>query len=138
MNIVADTNVIVAALRSKKGASHGILQMIRHRKLVTLHLSTPVVLEYEEVLLRELVPDLSSRQKIGAFLDDLISVSVCHAQIAAWRPLSKDPDDDCFLELAFTADADCLVTFNKAHLRPAEDMGIDLLTPGEFLQQLRA
>ena len=92
MNIVADTNVIVAALRSGKGASHRLLQMVRRGEFVTLHLSAAVVLEYEEVLLRE---------------------------------------------LALTADVDRLVTFNKVHLQPAVDMGIDLLTPSELLQQLR-
>ena len=137
MNIVVDTNVIVAALRSRKGASHKLVQMIRRGEILRLHLSAAVVLEYEEVLLRELVPDCFSPEEISAFLDDLILGSVRHARIAAGRPLSSDPDDDSLLELAFTADADCVVTFNKAHLRPAEDMGIDLLTPSELLQQLR-
>ena len=124
MNIVSDTNVIVAALRSGNGASHRLVQMVRCGDSVRLHLSAAVVLEYEEVLLRELVP----------FFFSLVSVR--HARIVARRPLSSDPDDDSLLELAFTADADCIVTFNKAHLRPAEDMGIDLLTPSELLQQL--
>ena len=137
MNIVVDTNVIVAALRSRKGASHKLVQMVRRGEILRLHLSAAVVLEYEEVLLRELVPDCFSPEEISAFLDDLILGSVRHARIAAGRPLSSDPDDDSLLELAFTADADCVVTFNKAHLRPAEDMGIDLLTPSELLQQLR-
>jgi len=137
MNIVADTNVIVAALRSGKGASHKLVQMVRRGDSVRLHLSAAVVLEYEEVLLRELVPGFFSSAEIGAFLDDLILVSVRHARIVALRPLSSDPDDDSLLELAFTADVDCVVTFNKAHLRPAEDIGIDLLTPSELLQQLR-
>jgi putative PIN family toxin of toxin-antitoxin system len=136
VNIVVDTNVIVAALRSGKGASHRLLQMVRGGGFVRLHLSAAVVLEYEEVLLRELVPDFFSSEEIGAFLDDLILVSVRHARISARRPLSSDPDDDSLLELAFTADVDCIVTFNKVHLRPAEDMGIDLLTPNELLQQL--
>jgi putative PIN family toxin of toxin-antitoxin system len=137
MNIVVDTNVIVAALRSRKGASHKLVQMVRRGEILRLHLSAAVVLEYEEVLLRELVPECFSPEEISAFLDDLILGSVRHARIAAGRPLSSDPDDDSLLELAFTADADCVVTFNKAHLRPAEDMGIDLLTPSELLQQLR-
>ena len=136
MNIVSDTNVIVAALRSGNGALHRLVQMVRCGDLVRLHLSAAVVLEYEEVLLRELVPVFFSSEEIGAFLDDLILVSVRHARIVARRPLSSDPDDDSLLELAFTADADCIVTFNKAHLRPAEDMAIDLLTPSELLQQL--
>ena len=64
MNIVADTNVIVAALRSGKGASHRLLQMVRRGEFVTLHLSAAVVLEYEEVLLRELVPALAGKRSL--------------------------------------------------------------------------
>ncbi len=136
MNIVVDTNVVVAGLRSRVGASNLVLQKVRSAEQLRLHLSASVVLEYEEVLLREIVPDLASAGELAAFLDDLVSVSVCHARIASWRPMSEDPDDDSFLELAFTADADCIVTFNKAHLRPAEALGSDLLTPGELLRHL--
>ena len=106
MNIVVDTNVIVAALRSRKGASHKLVQMVRRGDMLRLHLSAAVVLEYEEVLLRKLGPDCFSSAEIGAFLDDLILVSVRHARIVAHRPLSSDPDDDSLLELAFTADVD--------------------------------
>ena len=120
MNIVVDTNVVVAAIRSRTGASHAILQKVRRSDGLRLHLSAPVVLEYEEVLLREVVPRLASLQEVGTLLDDLVAVSICHAKIDLWRPLSVDPDDDSLLELASTADADCIVTFNKGHLRPAE------------------
>lgn len=136
VNVVLDTNVVIAALRSKRGASHAVVQRIRKADGLMLHLSTAVVLEYEEVLLREVVPALGGTDEVAHFLDDLISVSVQHARITPWRPLSIDPDDDSFIELALTADADCIVTFNKSHLRPAEENGIALLTPGELLQQL--
>lgn len=136
MNIVIDTNVLVAGLRSRAGASNLVLHEVRRAQQLRLHLSTAVVLEYEEVLLREIVPDLASADEVAAFLDDLVAAAVCHARIPSWRPLSGDPDDDSFLELAFTADADCIVTFNKTHLRPAEALGIDLLTPGELLRHL--
>lgn len=67
MNIVADTNVIVAALRSGKGASHRLVQMVRRGDWLRLHLSAAVVLEYEEVLLRELVPDFSVPKRLAPF-----------------------------------------------------------------------
>ena len=136
MNIVLDTNVIVAALRSRRGASHVVVQRIRAGGDLTLHLSAAVVLEYEEILLREIVPELAGAEDVAAFLDELVAVAVCHSRIEPWRPLSVDPDDDCLMELALTADAEALITFNKAHFRPAEAMGIELLTPGEFLQRL--
>jgi hypothetical protein len=44
-----------------------------------LHLSTAAVLEYEEVLVRELVPSLFASRDILWFLGDLIAASVRHA-----------------------------------------------------------
>ena len=50
--IVIDTNVLVSAQRSKRGASSKLMSLIG-TGLFDLHVSVPLVLEYEEVLLRE-------------------------------------------------------------------------------------
>lgn len=52
VDIVVDTNVLVAGLRSRNGASNALLHKIRYSNALVLHLSTAAVLEYEEVLLR--------------------------------------------------------------------------------------
>jgi len=49
--IVIDTNVIIAGLRSRKGVAFKLLELIG-TDLFSIHLSVPLVLEYEEVLLR--------------------------------------------------------------------------------------
>lgn len=49
MKLVIDTNVIIAGLRSKQGASFQLLQRIWQGNLPFL-LSVPLVLEYEDVL----------------------------------------------------------------------------------------
>lgn len=134
MNIVTDTNVLVAALRSRHGASHEVLQKVRRREGLILHLSAPVVLEYEEVLLREIVPAYATRESVEAFVDELVAISVRHSRIVPRRPLAADPDDDSLAELALTADVDALVTFNKSHFLELPGLGIDLLTPGQLLQ----
>ena len=137
MNIVTDTNVLVAALRSRRGASHEVLQKVRCREGLTLHLSTPVVLEYEEVLLREIVPAYGTKESVEAFIDEIVAISVRHSRILPRRPLAADPDDDGLAELALTADVDALVTFNKSHFLELPALGIDLLTPGQLLQDLQ-
>ena len=137
MNIVVDTNVLVAGLRSKLGASHELLQKVRRRDGLALHVSAPVVLEYEEVLLREIVPEYGSREDVETFLDELVAISVRHSRIAPWRPVASDPDDDALAELALTADVDALVTFNSSHFLELPALGIDLLTPGQLLQDLK-
>lgn len=50
--IVIDTNVLVAGLRSNRGRAFELLSRIGTGAF-GIHLSVPLVLEYEEVLLRE-------------------------------------------------------------------------------------
>jgi putative PIN family toxin of toxin-antitoxin system len=49
---VLDTNVLYAALRSRRGASRRLIDLVLDGAVVA-HVSVPLVLEYEEVLLRE-------------------------------------------------------------------------------------
>ena len=51
--IVIDTNVIIAGLRSRRGSAFQLLSLIGTGKF-DMHLSVPLVLEYTDVLLREL------------------------------------------------------------------------------------
>ena len=52
-HIVIDTNVMVAGLRSRRGSAFRLLTLVGTGQF-DIHLSVPLVLEYEEVLLREL------------------------------------------------------------------------------------
>ena len=54
-----------------------------------------------------------------------------------WTPHLPDPDDEPLLQLAVEASADCIVTRNIRHLKPAENFGILVLTPAGFLAKLR-
>ncbi|WP_172965247.1 PIN domain-containing protein [Candidatus Thiodictyon syntrophicum] len=49
MRVVLDTNVLVAASRSRNGASFALLQALRERRYVAVA-SVPLMLEYEAVL----------------------------------------------------------------------------------------
>jgi PIN domain len=60
--IVLDTNVLVSGLRSKRGVSHQLLELVG-AGLFEINLSVPLVLEYEEVLYREL-PNLSVNRQV--------------------------------------------------------------------------
>jgi predicted nucleic acid-binding protein len=53
-----------------------------------------------------------------------------------WRPYLKDPRDDFVLELAVQSKSDCIVTYNKRDFKGAQDFGIELLTPKEFLESI--
>lgn len=130
--IVLDTNVLVAALTSSKGASFRLLSIIDSGRF-EINVSTPSVAEYEAVLKR-LIRHLSA-EEIDDVLDYLCRVARHNEIFYLWRPVLKDPDDDFVLELAVKAEA-VIVTFNIADFRKAADFGIQVMTPREFLQQI--
>ena len=130
--IVIDTNVLVAALRSRRGTSYQLVSLIGSGKF-SLHLSVPLVLEYEEVMLRY-EADLSvDAQDIGLLLDYLCTTGEAHNIFFLWRPILKDPGDDMVLELAVNAACDYIVTFNLKDFVGLERFGIEALTPRNFL-----
>jgi putative PIN family toxin of toxin-antitoxin system len=69
---VIDTNVIISAMMSTKGASHAILMAIHQRRFTPV-LSVPLLMEYEEVAKRPgLLPHLT-QWDIDAILDQICS-----------------------------------------------------------------
>jgi predicted nucleic acid-binding protein len=50
--VVIDTNVLIAAQRSQRGASSKLMSLVGTGRF-DIHISVPLVLEYEEVLLRQ-------------------------------------------------------------------------------------
>jgi len=130
--IVIDTNVLVTALRSSRGASFRLLSLVGSDRF-EIHLSTPLVAEYEAVLKRGLTP-LSDAQ-IDDVIDFLCARSIRHKVFYLWRPVLKDADDDFLLELAVKANA-TIVTWNVPDFGRAAAFGIAAMTPREFLSFL--
>ena len=137
MRAVIDTNILVAALRSRRGASYELLRMLRAKQW-TLILSNPVVSEYEEILKRESMAIQLTLAEIDKLLDALCSLAERWKLVHPWPRLLVDPDDEALAHLAWEAKADCLVTFNLRHLAPLRTLNIPVLTPGEFLSRVRA
>lgn len=135
VDIVIDSNVLVAGLRSNKGKAFRLLQLVGTGQFIT-HLSVPLVLEYEDVLLR---PELAlpvSLAVIEAVIDYHCAVSQHHQIFYLWRPFLRDPKDDMVLEVAVKAKCDYIVTYNKRDFAGVEQQfGIKIVTPGEFLAQ---
>jgi putative PIN family toxin of toxin-antitoxin system len=131
--IIIDTCVLVSALKSQFGASFKILSLLRSN-LFRIHLSTALVLEYEDVLKRpELNLNLTTNE-IDKLLDILCLLGEKHQIFYQWRPLIRDEKDDFIGELAINSQADILVTHNVKDFRQLAKFGIRVLTPKEFLQ----
>ncbi len=139
MRVVLDTDVIVAALRSAKGASRRLLAAVLDGRL-TLLLSVPLMIEYEAVLLRRehLLKAGVTAQEVGFLLDALAAVCEQVEPDFLWRPMLQDADDEMVLETAINGRAGTLVTFNKRDFgEAASQFGIRLATPGEALALTR-
>lgn len=132
--VVLDTNVIIAALRSRRGASFALLELVGTGAF-ELVLSVPLVLEYEDAALRGRLA-LSARD-IAAVIDYLCAVSLHQAIYFLWRPFVPDPKDDMVAEVAFASSADFLVTHNLRDFRRMPELGVAAITPALFLRKIR-
>ena len=135
--IVIDTNVWIAALRSKRGASYKLLTFIDSGKFKA-NISVPLVLEYEDTAKRIVGEIPLTARDIDDILDYICSVARHHKIYYLWRPFLSDPNDDMVLELAVTAECDFIVTFNQRDFVGVEQFGLAALTPKEFLQKIGA
>lgn len=134
--IVIDTNVLIAALKSRQGASFRLLSIIGQEKF-NINLSVPLLLEYEAVA-KELIGGIAlTAENIDDILNYICSVSKWREIFYLWRPFLKDPKDDMVLELAVTSQCDTIITYNKKDFRNVEQyFGIRVLTPKELLLEI--
>jgi len=130
MRIVLDTNVLVAGLLAPFGPCGDIVRMAVSGDL-TLCVDARVLSEYHEVLRR---PKFRfERNRVSVILDYIersgwvVSSSPLHAPL-------PDPDDEPFLEIAISGQAEYLITGNIAHCPPESRRGVKVLTPAEFLK----
>jgi putative PIN family toxin of toxin-antitoxin system len=135
--VVIDTNVLVSALRSRRGASFRLLSLIDSGKFIT-NISVPLVYEYEQVLKRMSWPGKPANQYISEILDYICTVGEKWKIHYLWRPKLSDPNDEMILELAVTSQSKFIITYNKSDFREAREFGISVLNPVEFLNKLEA
>jgi predicted nucleic acid-binding protein len=134
--VVVDPNVLVAATRSRLGASYQVLRRVGSGAF-DVAVSVPLVLEYEDVLLRHVDDAGLAAEDVEAIIDYICSVAVRREIFFLWRPLLRDPGDDMVLEIAVAADCDAIVTHNIRDFLTVARFGIRLFTPAEFLNELR-
>ena len=132
-NIVIDTNVIIAALRSKKGASNKLLALVGSSKF-EIHDSVALILEYEDVIQRQRTELGLSEDDVSIFIDSLCSMAHHHKIYFLWRPSLPDVNDELVLELAVSANCEYILTHNIKDFKGTEKFGIKAITPKEFLQ----
>jgi putative PIN family toxin of toxin-antitoxin system len=132
---VLDTNVLIAAFRSRRGGSFEVFRRLRRREWTAV-VSNHLLFEYEEVLKRN-APALGlSLHDIDELLNAVCAGAEEWPLKHGWEPVLSDPDDEPLVQLAHESGAMHLISHNIRHLRAAGELGIQILKPGEFLRRL--
>jgi putative PIN family toxin of toxin-antitoxin system len=135
VRVVLDTNVLVAALRSRRGASFRLIELLRAGAF-EIAISVPLAVEYEAVLTRHAASLGIRRSEVTTIVDYLCAVGKRQPIHFLWRPLLRDPDDEFVLEVAVAAGCQHVVTHNVRDFTGAERFGVSIVRPGQFLRQL--
>src|SRR5439155_9480662 len=138
MIVVIDTNTVLQALPSHH-SFHPILDAWVAGHL-TWAVSTPILLEYEEVLTR--LSGASRWRKLARLMDlaEITSGNLLRVTPSfQFHVVTADQDDNIFTDCAITADADYLLT-EDAHFAPLVDVGYKPrpISPQEFIARFIA
>jgi putative PIN family toxin of toxin-antitoxin system len=136
--VVLDTSVLVAAARSRNGASFQLVAMLPSSEF-NFALTVPLYTEWQSVLTRdEHLPPGASASTASAFLRYLVSIASLHEVHFLWRPFLRDPDDDMVLECAVASGSRFIVTHNVKDFSRSSSLNVEAITPASFLKLLRS
>jgi len=137
MKVVLDTNIIISALYSKRGASYQLLRAAISGEL-SYSISPLVALEYEGKINQKIEEGFLRVKKrdSGKILDALFAMATIVWKPIQIRPILTDSSDDKILECAISANCTHIITFNTKHFPEAVAAlyGIRVMTAGEFLK----
>ena len=135
MKVVIDTNVLVSALKSRRGASNRLISLLPSDSF-SIAISVPLLFEYEDVLKRGNLPLEITQEDISDFIDFLCHIGIRQDIFFLWRPFLPDPSDDLVLEVAVAGGCNAIITYNKRHFRDIEQFGLRALDSKEFLTEI--
>ena len=133
MRIVLDTNVLVSGLLTPFGKCGEIVRMLTSDE-ITLCVDSRILVEYGEVLHR---PRFNIDPHQAAVVIGYIQSSAEPHPTAPLDRALPDANDNPFLEVALSSDAECLVTGNLKHFPLRCRAGLRVLSPAEFLEFFR-
>ncbi len=128
LRLVVDTNILVSAAIKPRGLQRTVV-LLATTKPATLYVSEEILAEYREVLAR---PELKIPRGLRQQLLQLIRSRSHLVKPSHTLQMTKDSDDNKFLECADAARADYLVTGNVRHF-PKFWKKTKVITPREFV-----
>ena len=132
---MVDTSVVVAGLRSRRGASYRLLRLLGTGRF-EISISVPLVMEYESVLKRQAITLGLEMTDVDDIIDYICAVGERRRIHFLWRPILQDPSDDMVLELAVESRSRYIVTHNLSDFAGIRKLGVEAISPGEFLRRI--
>ena len=137
MKVVLDTNVIVSAFLSSRGAPAQVLEQLK-REAFELLLSPAIVKEYRAALGYERVKKAHklSDEQIQVVLEDLKALAGLVDPEKTPDVVTMDADDNILFACAIAGSADVIVS-GDAHVQAVKQyQGIQVLSPTAFVTLL--
>lgn len=133
MRIIFDSNVLIRALLNEYSFSGQALKQSELSNARVL-VSTSTLAEAIEVVMRPKFDKYLSPSVRQLFLEEYEATS-SKVKITRQIKACRDPKDDKYLELAFSGNANCIITNDKdlLELNPFEN--IPIISPNEFLER---
>lgn len=128
LRLVIDTNVLVSAALNPDGLQRTTF-LVAITKPARLYVSMPILEEYRDVLSR---PELLIRRGLRLQLLQLVKNNGHSVTPSRRLEVTRDRDDNIFVECADAARADYLVTGNRKHF-PAFWKNTKIISPREFV-----
>ena len=131
LKLVVDTNVVISALLKPESNPALIMSLIL-RGDCRLCVTEKIFSEYEEVSGRGKFKKLD-QASVREFLSTLRSKALWVVPKVTIDGMTKDPEDNAFLECALESKADFLITGNIRHFSEKKFRHTSIVTPGEFV-----
>jgi putative PIN family toxin of toxin-antitoxin system len=131
LKLVVDTNVVISALLKPESNPALIMSLIL-RGDCRLCMTEKIFSEYEEVSGRGKFKKLD-QASVREFLSTLRSKALWVVPKVTIDGMTKDLEDNAFLECALESKADFLITGNIHHFPEEKFHRTSIVTPGEFV-----
>jgi uncharacterized protein len=130
--LVIDTNIFISSFFNNEDNPKKIIDLWKTGQII-LCISEKILEEYAEVLVRLGLGQEKELQEIIYLFGNSINIS-CRPVISEIKIISKDPEDNMFIECAIANDADYIISGDKHLLELESYKNIIILSPVSFLQ----
>ncbi len=134
--LVIDSNVWIAALISPAGTARQLVDAVLNHDIDVL-MSESTFGELASRLDRPKFERYREPEAWNLFLSELVELALWHEDAGTAAGISRDADDDKFLALAVTGQADAIISGDGDLLELVTHEGIPILSPAQFLERLR-